>query len=337
MRILVPVIAFVLGVSAYVLTPRVTTVDVKSTVSDADLHRAVIADVQHGLAFHDAFGFELRRLHYPARSIFNWRQPLLSWTLAFVSHGEWIVYVLGTLLLLSAWLVQERWWTIVLLLPVLLPVGTTAIVFPELWTGMLLGLSAVAYIGRRPLPGIACAMLALAVRELAAPYCVALTLYAAWRRDWREVSAWMVGLLLYVPYYGWHVWKVFAHIQPDDVAHPYSWVALGGLPFLFRILQFTSPLFMASPLVFACAMACAALAWAGSVPRSLRLGLLIYVPFFLAVGQPFNVYWGFIIAPLFALWLSYVPDGVAALLARRPAPEPPVGRAANLPQQRDFA
>jgi hypothetical protein len=337
MRILVPLVAIVLVVSAFELTPRVTSVEVKSPVSDAELHSAVIADLQRGQAFHDAFGFELRRLHYPVRSIFNWRQPLLSWTLAFVPHGEWIVYVLGVLLLSSAWFVQQRWWTIALLLPTLLPIGTTANEFPELWAGMLLGLSAVAYIGGRPLPGVVCAMLALAVRELAAPYCVALTLHAVWRRDWREMSAWMIGLLLYVPYYGWHVWNALAHIQPDDVPYQHAWIALGGLPFLLRILQFTSPLFMASPLVFACAMACAALAWAGSVPTSLRIGLLIYVPFFLIVGQPFNVYWGFMIAPLFALWLSYAPDGVAALLARRPAPEPPVGGTANLPQQRDLA
>jgi hypothetical protein len=336
-RILVPLASIALFVSALELLPRVTSADVKSPIGDTELHSAVIADVQRGQAFHDAFGFELRRLHYPARSIFNWRQPLLSWTLAFVPHGEWILYAVGALLLLSAWLTQRRWWTLLLLLPTLLPIGTTAIVFPELWSGMLLGVSAVAYIGRQPLSGVACAMLALAIRDLAAPYCVGLTLYAAWRRDWREVSAWMMGLLLYVLYYGWHLWKVLAHIQPNDVAHPRSWVALGGLTFLLRVLQFTNPLFMAWPVVFACAMACGALAWAGRVPSSLRIGLLIYVPFFLIVGQPFNVYWGFMIAPLFALWLSYAPDGVAALLARRPEPAPPVGRTANLPQQRDLA
>jgi len=337
MRILVPLVAVVLAVSVLELTPSVTSTNVKSRGSDAELHGAVITDLQRGLAFHDAFGFELRRLHYPVRSIFNWREPLLSWTIAFVPHGEWIAYVLGALLLSSAWFVQRRWWTIALLVPTFLPIGTTANAFPELWAGMLLGLSAVAYIGGRPLPGVACAMLALAVRELTAPYCVALTLYAAWRRDWREVSAWMLGLLLYGPYYGWHVWNALAQMQPGDPAIPHSWVAFGGLPFLLRILQFTNPLFMASQLAFACAIACAALAWADSVPRSLQMGLLIYVPFFLIVGQPFNVYWGFMIASLFALWLSYVPDGVAALLPRRPSPEPPVGRAANLPQQRDLA
>jgi len=179
----VPLVAVVLAASAFELTPRTSSVDVKAPVSDAELHLAVVADLQRGVSFHDAFGFELRHLHYPLRSIFNWRQPLLSWTLAFVPHADWILYVLGVALLSSAWFVQQRWWTIALLLPTLLPIGTTANVFPELWAGMLLGLSAVAYICGRPLPGIACAMVALAVRELAAPYCVALTLYATWRRD----------------------------------------------------------------------------------------------------------------------------------------------------------
>src|SRR5512138_693321 len=61
----------------------------KPAIVDADLFDAIVTDLQHGAAYHDAFGAEARRLHYPTASIFNWRQPLLSWTLAYVPHATW--------------------------------------------------------------------------------------------------------------------------------------------------------------------------------------------------------------------------------------------------------
>ena len=303
------------------MTPSVSPAAATPAEADSDLFSATIADLRAGVAYHDAFGAQLRRLRYPTRSIFNWRQPLLYWILAFVPRGEWLLYAGAAVLVAITWTLQRQWATVVLLTAALLPIATTVVTFSELWAGILLGLSAVAYIARRCTLGVACAVTALAFRELAAPYCIALSLASLVRRDWREVRMWAAGLAVYVPYYGWHVWQATHRIGASDLSHPHSWLSLGGPVFLFRVFQFTSPIFIASTLLFAIAMACAVLVLLSQVaPRSLQLGLLPYVPFFLVIGQPFNVYWGFVVAPLFALWLSYTPAAVNALRGRQAEP-----------------
>jgi hypothetical protein len=303
------------------MTPSVSPASGTPSAADSDLFSATIADLQAGVGYHDAFGAELRRLRYPTRSIFNWRQPLLYWTLAFIPHGQSLLYVGAAVLVVITWMLQQQWATVVLLIAAMLPIATTVVTFSELWAGVLLGLSAVAYIARRRTLGVACAVAALAFRELAAPYCIALSLASLVRRDWREVRMWAVGLAVYVPYYGWHVWQATHRIGASDLSHPHSWLSLGGPVFLFRVFQFTSPIFIASTLLFAIAMACAVLVLLSQVaPRSLQLGLLPYVPFFMVIGQPFNVYWAFVVAPLFALWLSYTPAAVSTLRARQAEP-----------------
>ena len=55
--------------------------------------------------------------------------------------------------------------------------------------------------------------------------------------------------------------------------------------------------------------------WAHEMPSHLRLSVLLYCVLFVAVGQPFNDYWGFLTAPIITLWLAYTPQGLRALLA----------------------
>jgi hypothetical protein len=190
-----------------------------------------------------------------------------------------------------------------------------AVYLSELWAGVCLALSAVALTRRQRPIGIAWAILALSIRELAAPYCVGATLIAVWRRDWREVRLWAMGGGLYAGYYGWHAWQVHTHVQPTDLAHPHSWLALGGPVFLLNALQ-TAGLWSVLPVpVFALAMVAAVAAlWAPRMPVHVRMGVLVYVGFFLIAGQPFNVYWGWMVGPLLALWLAYVPSGFGRLL-----------------------
>ena len=43
---------------------------------DVALFRAIVDDMRAGHPYYDAFGTQLTR-HYPVRSLFNWRTPLL--------------------------------------------------------------------------------------------------------------------------------------------------------------------------------------------------------------------------------------------------------------------
>jgi hypothetical protein len=284
---------------------------------DAALFQAIVVDLQHGYSYYEAVGTELRSRNYPVRDLFNWRQPLLLTMIAAISGPVAQMLLIG----LGGWLL---WLTLTgapMLTPLLL-INALIVVFvrpavylSELWAGVCLALSAVALTRRQRPIGIAWAILALSIRELAAPYCVGATLIAVWRRDWREVRRWAMGGGLYAGYYGWHAWQVHTHVQPTDLAHPHSWLALGGPVFLLHALQ-TAGLWSVLPVpVFALAMVAAVAAlWAPRMPVHVRMGVLVYVGFFLIAGQPFNVYWGWMVGPLLALWLAYVPSGFGRLL-----------------------
>src|SRR4051812_46338452 len=51
------------------MTPSVSSAVATPAGADSDLFSATIEDLRASVAYHDAFGAELRRLHYPTRSI----------------------------------------------------------------------------------------------------------------------------------------------------------------------------------------------------------------------------------------------------------------------------
>ena len=70
-------------------------------------------------------------------------------------------------------------------------------VMPELWSGVLIALSAVLFGLKRPTGGVIAGLAALFFRELAAPYCVLCVVLAAGERRYREiglVAGWLGGL-----------------------------------------------------------------------------------------------------------------------------------------------
>jgi hypothetical protein len=74
------------------------------------------------------------------------------------------------------------------------------------------------------------------------------------------------------------------------------------------------------PFLFGIVIALAVSAWwSKTMPWHVRAGVLAYAVLFLIVGQPFNLYWGIIVGPLFGLWLAYV-DPSREVLRRSAAP-----------------
>ena len=160
---------------------------------DVALFRAIVDDMRAGHPYYDAFGTELRARHYPVRSLFNWRTPLLYPTLAWASVdvGHCLLIGLSTILVIAAIRRPDPPLTPFLLTHALIVVlFREPLYLTELWAGVCLGLSAAAYAAQRRRQGVAWAILGLAVRELAAPDRVAATLFAVWKRQWREVRAW---------------------------------------------------------------------------------------------------------------------------------------------------
>jgi hypothetical protein len=287
---------------------------------DLGLFRAVVDGERAGRPYYDVYGAESRSRGYPTRSVFNWRQPLLMRTLALLPRiaGKVLLIVLAVAFVWQAHglLRRELLGIVTVLNASVMAAVPGNLYFTEPWAGFCLGLSALAYARRRETTGASWALLALFIRELAAPYCVVAGLIALSRRRWREVAVWAGGATLYTLYFGAHVWQIWQHALPGDQAHTHSWLYFGGLPFVAQVWRMNGILAVVPVPLFALAVVMAvAASWARQMPLHVRAGVLTYSVLFLFVGLPFNTYWGDLIAPLVGLWLVYAPTGLNTLWA----------------------
>ncbi len=299
-------------------------------VSDIELYRAEIARVHIGQSYYDAAAAELSARGYPTKSAFNWRMPLPVWPLGLlpdpeIGHALLAILALASILLAVHFVARDDGgkpgllagvWLVGALLPCFLD---GLYVLHELWAGTLILLSILAYGGNRPAWGAAAALAALAIRELAAPYCgLCFILAIAQRRRW-EVWFWLLAACAYGFAYGVHILNVLPRISSGAHAHTDGWVCFGGAAFVISLAQMNAFLLLLPQWVAAVALAAAMLGFAGwTAPWGRRAGFTAsgYVVLFAIVGQPFNQYWGAMLAPLLCLGIAQAPSALAALWRR---------------------
>ena len=293
--------------------------------TDMLLYKDVAQGIRNGGTYYEVMGSELRAHNYPVRSIFNWRQPWLLEGLASVPDwcGRVMLVLLAAVMIVKAAgiLRREMLGSLFVINAALPAVAGQSLFFSEVWAGLLVALSVVAYAKGKRAEGVLWGVAALFVRELAAPYCILATLIAIWEKRWREVAAWSASLAVYGVFFAVHAWRVMQYIRPDDPAHQNSWIYLGGLPFLFQIWR-TNGLFMLLPRpVFALVVVAIIVSWwSPKVPVHVRGAVALYSACFLVVGLPFNTYWGLLLAPVMGIWLSYAYDGFHQLFSGPSSP-----------------
>jgi hypothetical protein len=296
--------------------------------SDLDVFGRIVTRVSQGDGFYLATQEELRSHGYPTRSVFNWRLPTYAWLLGnkIGRHcGPWVLILgaIGAVVMLSRAAIEECG-----LLPgamaCLFLVGATAwcfggetYLFMELWAGMLIAVSIGAFRRGRSAIGVASGLGALFYRELALPYCLVALGLAFWKGRKREAVAWVVGLLLFALFLTYHSQMVRARLTDADLALEGGWVRFGGIRFILLTAQ-TNVFLMSLPLwCTAVYLPLAVAGLAGARDESgLRAALatFLYLAAFSVVGNRFNVYWGFIDAPLLALGLGYAPRTLSRLV-----------------------
>jgi hypothetical protein len=302
---------------------------------DVGLYSAEITRMRDGMRYYDAAAAELRARGYPTRSVFNWRTPLPVWFVASLPTIDWSKCILGGLGLLLICLsfqlmanegsTSQAMIVAVLLAGALMPcVLGQLLVMSELWSGVLLALSAVFFgLGQRK-SGVTTGVAALFFRELAAPYCVVCMGLAFWQRRWRELGWWTVGLLAYGVFYAVHLSHVLPRIDTADTAHVDGWIRFGGAGFLISTAQMNAYLLLLPQWVTAVFLSCALLGcatWNTPAGRLISLATVSYAIAFSVAGNDFNQYWGSMIAPLLCLSACRAPSVVTqlTLIARRPA------------------
>ena len=195
----------------------------------------------------------------------------------------------------------------------------------ELWAAYFVALSAFAYSRRRYNVGGLLGLVARFIRELVAPYVLVCAVIALWKRRWGESAIWLLGALLYAAYYTYHLTQVEAHQQAGDGFHSASWIRFGGIPFLVSTLRTNRFLYDAHRAVAAAALVCVLAGLLDSrLAAHIRAAIGAHLVFFFVVGQPFNMYWGWLtslLVPLaFAHGLSVLPVLFAAALGIRARP-----------------
>ncbi len=288
---------------------------------DLALYRAEVERMHGGESYYDAVAAELTERGYPTASIFNWRTPLPIWLVGQLPEFAMAHALLGliglALVLASFRLVADEEGPKQAILVVLLLAGAllpcflgNAVLLAELWSGVLLALSAVCFGIRKPAAGVVCGLAALFFRELAAPYCLLCLALAARERNTRELIGWSAGLAAYAVYFALHAWQVGPRIAPDAVAHTDSWFRFGGAGFLISTAQMNAYLLLLPQWVTGIYLACALLGAATwTTPAGLRIALCValYAIAFSIVGHDFNQYWGSLIAPLLCLPAARAP------------------------------
>jgi hypothetical protein len=160
--------------------------------------------------------------------------------------------------------------------------------------------------------------LALAIREHVAPFVLLLAAFAAWRRAWREMAAWLGLLALFAVGLAVHLHLIAAVTVPADPVGP-GWLALRGLGGWLSDVVLSSnlrflPHWAAGPLVVLMVLGFAW--WRSGLGAFLTLLYLGYGLLFMIAGRDENFYWGAVIAPGMFAGLAFSPMALASLVRR---------------------
>jgi hypothetical protein len=295
-------------------------------VGDVNLSVWTIERIAAGEPYYAAVGDELRRHRYPTKSVFNWRTPFHYTTVATLSverTGK-VLFGLACAVILTGAFAYTQFSAVnsviapILLLGAMLPallVRPGGVALPEISAGVIIGLSLNAYVARQCVAGAVLGVLAVFVREIAAPYFLVCGLLALLARRRSELMVCLVGGLAYAVYYAFHAMAASAAMQPGDLAHAQSWVQWPGLPFVLKTLHTYGWLTLLPPPVTAVAVS---LGMAGAFARSIspqaRWSLVCYLAFFSIVGQSFNYYWGYLVCAIWAHAFLHSVEGLSALV-----------------------
>jgi hypothetical protein len=306
-------------------------------VPDTDLFRRVVTRVHAGEGYYDVQADEFR--DFPgAGSVFNWRLPTYAVVLGALPDPDWgrivlLVAALGAVaavvktLFPVAGLAAATGMSLVLLggafgWAVYEP---DAFLTTEPWCEVLLLLSLAAYGGGRPIAGAAAGLSALALRELALPYCLAGAAVAVWNRRRAEGLVWVVGLTVAAAGFVLHLGAVKQRRPEVNPAAVGQWVGAGGAtPFVLEAASMNLFLRPLPPAIVGLLLPVAALGLIGRRDEpGVRLALSAagYTALF-AVARG-GVYWGMLYTPLLLLGAFSAPSALRDLWsAARSRPRP---------------
>lgn len=295
---------------------------------DTQLYQRIAQRVAAGDNYYTAAIDEQRAGNYPVRPGFAVRLPTLAFVTAWLgTPGLFALAVLLALATLAAWWRRlaeepggrERRLFVVLLIAIGAIVGLKMqyILVHELWAGLLLALAGAIHRPGHWRAAWLLVALAVAIREHALPFVLLLAAFAAWRRDWRELAAWLVLVALFAVGLVFHLHAVGEHLLASDRPSP-SWMAFRGLGGLTGNIIESSILHLL-PFRLAAVLTVLPLAgWAGwKSPTGVFYTLLLagYGVLFMIAGRSNNFYWALMVTPVWFAGYAFLPMALRSLLA----------------------
>lgn len=284
---------------------------------DVALYNRIIEHVRGGESYYTAAIRELRNGNYPVRPFVAVRPPAHAMAMAALPDETMRRLLLTGLAIitLAAWAWHWRGRDIApahyAFALIILATGVGPAFVPnayplhEVWAGLLIALSLAV---RRPDAWLASVLVgtgAALLRELAAPYLLAMAVVALAEGHRKEAAAWFAGIAVFAAVLAVHAFKVGALVTAADPVSP-SWLQIGGWHFVLQTAQWNLLLQIAPNWLGAILVPLALLGLTASRgPLGRRLALIVagYIAAFVFVGRDNNSYWGLIIAPLWPLGL----------------------------------
>lgn len=295
---------------------------------DGALYARIIADVARGEPYYRAAVREQRRFAYTLKPAWTVRAPLLAEAMSRLPGlPARRLALLGLMVLVwAAWGVRLQtlygkpaftaWGVFCLACGALFGISDMAYLFHECWAGLLIALSLAAYDARRWPLSVLIGLVAVLLRELAAPYLLVMAIFALCARRKGEACAWGAALAAFVVFQFWHAHQVAMLLQPGDLTSR-GWWGLGGWPYVLLLAKWNA-LLVAAPdwgaAVLVPAMLLGAAFWPGGVGGRLAVLTMGYSAGFLVFGRLDTSYWGLIDGPLLGLSLAVAPQAIAHLI-----------------------
>ncbi len=293
---------------------------------DLELYATIARRVGAGEDYHAVAVEEQRARDFPVRPGLAVRLPTLAYLTAWLGLGG-MAALAGIIALLTiiAWYRRlgdepggESHRTIAMLLLVIggvIGLKAQYLVLHEVWAGLLLALSFGLHRPGKWLLAWLAAAAALAIREHALPFVLLMGAMALFRRDWREMLAWGVLVLLFVAGLAVHLSQVSALVSEADPASP-PWLVLRGLGGWTSNIVLSSSLYLLPGVIAAPLALLPLLGWAGWRSDAGLFGLLLFAGyglFFMLAGRDNNFYWALVVMPCWFMGLVFVPRTLKSL------------------------
>jgi hypothetical protein len=296
--------------------------------SDVQLYWRIAHRVAAGKNYHAVAVEEQRAGNYPVRPAVAVRLPTLAFLTAWLGPNG--LFALAALLAAGT---LVAWWRRLgeepggidrrLIAMLLLLIGALAglkpqyIVVHEVWAGLLLALGGGLHRPGRWRAAWLPVALALAIREHALPFVLLLAAMAAWRRDWRELAAWLALVVLFAVGLAWHIHTVNEYLLASDRPSPH-WLVFRGLAgWTGNVIESSAlhrlPYWLAAPLALLPLLGWAG--WKSAAGAFYTLLLTGYGVLFMIAGRDNNFYWALVVTPAWFVGYVFVPMAVRSLLA----------------------